>query len=65
MIHRAMKTLPDLPTELVHSGASSFDGLVDGLLSDKAIKEKYPDLINSDFRGDGIPPIDSILSQYS
>mmetsp|Transcript_6181 Transcript_6181/g.15515 ORF Transcript_6181/g.15515 Transcript_6181/m.15515 type:complete len:419 (-) Transcript_6181:2301-3557(-) len=61
---KAMKSLPDLPAELVHTGANSFDGLVDGLLSDRTIKEKYPDLINSDFRGEGIPPIDTILSQY-
>lgn len=61
---KAMKSLPDLPAELVHAGASSFDGLVDGLLSDKVIKEKYPDLINSGFSGDGIPPIDTLLSQY-
>jgi hypothetical protein len=58
---KAMKTLPDLPKELVHTGEKSFDALVDGLLTDKAIKEKYPDLI-SDFRGDGIPPIDTLLS---
>jgi hypothetical protein len=57
---KAMKTLPDAPTELVHAGAKSFDGLLDGLLTDKAIKSKYPDLIH-DFRGDGLPPIEQLL----
>lgn len=59
---KAMKTLPDLPLELVHAGAKSYEGLVDGLLSDASIKQKYPDIV-SDFRGDGVPPIDKLLSQ--
>lgn len=61
---KAMKTLPDLPTQLVHAGADSFEGLLDGLLTDKAMKAEYPDVI-SDFRGDGIPPIETLLSKYT
>jgi NAD(P)H-binding len=59
---KAMKTLPDLPSELVHAGAKSFDGLLDGLLTDKSIKQKYPEII-SGFRGEGVPPIDKLLTQ--
>jgi hypothetical protein len=59
---KAMKTLPDLSPELVHAGAKSYNELLEGLLTDVAIKQKYPDII-SDFRGDGVPPIETLLSQ--
>jgi len=58
---KAMQSLPDLPSELVQTGAKSYDGLIDGLLTDKAIKSKYPDII-SDFRGDGIPSIERLVA---
>ena len=53
---KAEKTLPDLPGELVHAGAPSYDDLLDGLLTDSRIRSKYPDLFN-DFRGDGVPSL--------
>ena len=57
---KAMASLPDLPSELVHAGASSYDTLLDGLLTDSQLKAKYPDLIN-DFRGDNIEPVSKLL----
>jgi hypothetical protein len=54
-IGKAMSTLPDLPAELIHSGSTSFDGLLDGLLTDAELKKKLPDVI-SDFRGVGVEP---------
>lgn len=56
---KAIGTLPDLPSELVHTGASSYDSLLDGLLTDDEIKKKYPALIN-DFRGAGIEPVSQL-----
>jgi len=56
---KAMASLPDLPSELVHAGAPTFEGLLDGLLTDEQIKKKYPDLIN-DFRGSGIEPVSQL-----
>ena len=58
-LYKCEKTLPDSPPELIHAGAKSYEGLMDGLLTDKSIKSKYPDLI-SDFRGEGIPPIEKV-----
>jgi len=57
---KAMSSLPDLPKELVHTGASTYSGLLTGLLTDAEIKRRYPNLI-SDFRGNGILPIESII----
>jgi hypothetical protein len=58
-LNKAQADLPDLPKELVHAGGSSFEGLLDGLLSDSELKNKFPSLI-SDFRGDGIVPIEKL-----
>ena len=58
---KALKDLPDPPAELVHAGASSFDSLLDGLLTDEQIKKKYPSLIN-DFRGDGMPSLEELIA---
>jgi uncharacterized protein YbjT (DUF2867 family) len=58
-IGKGMKELPDLPSELIHTGSSSFDGLLDGLLTDKELKKKIPDII-SDFRGLGMEPIEKL-----
>jgi hypothetical protein len=57
---KAISSLPDLPSELVHAGAPSFSGLLDGLLTDEAIKTKYPSIING-FRGDGVQPIGKLI----
>jgi hypothetical protein len=53
--------LPDLPSELVHAGAPSYDALLDGLLNDSQIKAKYPDLVNDSFRGSGIEPVSQFV----
>lgn len=58
---KALKDLPDPPAELIHAGASSFDALLDGLLTDEQIKKKFPSLIN-DFRGDGMPSLQELIA---
>lgn len=60
-LNKDIKTLPDLPPELVHVGGTSFDALLDGLYTDKVLKAKYPDLIN-DFRGEGLPPLSQLVA---
>jgi NAD(P)H-binding len=57
---KAQNDLPDLPSELVHAGAPSFDALLDGLLTDAQMQQKYPDIVNSAFRGSGIEPISKL-----
>lgn len=58
---KVLKTLPDLPAELVHAGAPSYEALLEGLLSDQAMAAKYPQLLN-DFRGgDDIVPIEQLV----
>jgi hypothetical protein len=56
---KAMNSLPDLPPELIHAGASSYDALLDGLLTDAQMK-KYADIV-SDFGGDDIIPISQLV----
>jgi hypothetical protein len=51
--------LPDLPAQLVHSGATSFDGLLDGLVTDDAMKKNYGSIVN-DFKGSGIEPVEEL-----
>jgi hypothetical protein len=58
-IGKTEKGLPDLP-ELVHTGSSSFDGLLDGLLTDVDLKIKYPAAI-SEYRGAGVEPIEKLV----
>jgi len=60
-VGKAMDSLPTPPTELVHAGASTFDGLLDGLLTDAQLKSKYGDLINDSFKGSGIEPVTSLV----
>jgi uncharacterized protein YbjT (DUF2867 family) len=48
---KAIASLPDLPSELIHTGASSYSELLDGLFTDTEMKSKYSDII-SNFRGD-------------
>lgn len=57
---KAQGNLPDLPKELVHVNAPSYDQLLTGLKNDNEMKSKYPDLI-SGFRGDKIEPIDQLV----
>ena len=57
---KAMGSLPDLSADLIHTGEPTYSKLLDGLYTDEAIKKKYPDLI-SDFRGDGLKPIDQLV----
>jgi uncharacterized protein YbjT (DUF2867 family) len=59
---KAQNDLPDLPSELVHAGAPSYDALLDGLLTDAQMKAMYPDLINDSFRGSGIEPVSQLLA---
>jgi hypothetical protein len=59
-IGKTMGSLPDLPAELIHTGSSSFDALLDGLLTDAELKKKLPDVI-SDFRGVGVEPIEKLV----
>jgi hypothetical protein len=56
---KAEGKLPDLPGQLVHSGASSFDGLFDGLVADDAMKKTYGNII-SGFKGSGIEPVEKL-----
>lgn len=60
---KCQRGLPDLPKELIHAGAPSFDSLLDGLLTDVEMKERYPELLNPDFRGDGLPSLETLISQ--
>ena len=46
---------PDLPKELVHKNADSYEELLDGLLTDKQM-EKYKTIVTG-YRGQGVPPI--------
>lgn len=60
---KCQQGMPDLPKELVHAGAPSFDALLDGLLTDSEIKAKYPEIVNADFRGNGLPSLEKLLAQ--
>ncbi len=60
---KCQRGLPDLPKELIHAGAPSFDSLLDGLLTDAEMEERYPELLNPDFRGDGLPSLETLISQ--
>lgn len=59
-IAKAQSNLPDVPAELIHTNSPTFEGLVDGLYSDKELRAKYPQFFNN-FRGDGIEPIEKLL----
>jgi NAD(P)H-binding len=59
-IGKAQGNLPSPDPRLVHAGAKSFDALLDGLLTDEAIKNYYPDLI-SDFRGNDVEPVTKFI----
>jgi uncharacterized protein YbjT (DUF2867 family) len=53
------ETLPDLPATLVHTGADSYAGLLQGLVKDGALQKQIPDIF-SDFTGEGIKSLDSL-----
>eukprot|EP00980_Cylindrotheca_fusiformis_P008145 scaffold1727_cov133-Cylindrotheca_fusiformis.AAC.48 len=48
---KAIASLPDLPAELIHTGAPSYNDLLDGLFTDAELSRKYPDIV-SNFDGD-------------
>ena len=50
-LSKVMDSLDNPPASLIHAGASSYSQLLTGLLTDKDMKEIYPNFIN-DFRGD-------------
>lgn len=57
---KAEGSLPDLSSELVHAGAPTFEGLLDGLLTDEQMKSKHPELMTGFRGGDSIEPIDKL-----
>jgi hypothetical protein len=59
-IAKAQSDLPDVPPELIHTGSSTFEGLLDGLLTDSEMRQKEAKFM-SNFRGDGIEPIEKLL----
>uniref|UniRef100_A0A7S1DCB9 NAD(P)-binding domain-containing protein n=1 Tax=Cyclophora tenuis TaxID=216820 RepID=A0A7S1DCB9_CYCTE len=58
-LNKAQGNLPDLPSELIHTGTSSYGGLLDGLFTDQEMQSKYPSIVNS-FKGAGIEPIGNL-----
>lgn len=52
--------LPDAPKELVHTGASTYGGLLDGLLTDSEMRKSHKEYMN-DFRGSGVEPLESLV----
>lgn len=59
-LNKAEASLPDLPAELIHTGASNFDGAVAGLLSDASMKSKYSSIL-TDFTGGEILPLEQLV----
>ena len=57
---KAMSSLPELPKELVHIGATTYSGLLVGLLTDAEMKKRYPKIIK-DVRGNAIEPVEMFL----
>ena len=60
-IYKAMGNLPDLPPELVHAGASSYDALLDGLKTDSEMLKSYPDIVSTFSGGSNILPLSKIM----
>jgi hypothetical protein len=58
-ITKAQSDLPDLPRELIHAGSSSYDGLLDGLLTDEQMRKSQAKFMN-DFRGADIEPVETL-----
>lgn len=54
-VYKCQGDLDDLPSALVHAGANSYNELLDGLLSDSDLLKQYGSIVNSEFRGDGMP----------
>lgn len=59
-LSKVSKDLDEAPTELIHSGAASYDKLLDGLFSDQDMRKMYPQYIN-DFNGGNVEPISAIV----
>ena len=57
---KVSKDLETPPEELVHAGAKTYDGLLDGLLTDGQLTSMYPQYA-SGFRGDKIKPISEVV----
>ena len=58
-LNKVSKDLETPGPALVHDGAKSYDALLDGLLTDEAMKSSYPQYMNN-FRGDKIKPISEV-----
>jgi len=52
--------LPVPPSALVHTGATEYVGLLQGLVTDEDMKKNYPAYIN-DFRGNGLKPLSALI----
>ncbi|KAL7566025.1 hypothetical protein ACA910_011044 [Epithemia clementina (nom. ined.)] len=59
-LQKALSTLPDLDSQLIHTGKASYDALLDGLLTDADMRQKYPDLMSGFKGGDKIEPLSSL-----
>jgi uncharacterized protein YbjT (DUF2867 family) len=59
-LSKVSKDLETPPAALVHSGASSYSALLDGLITDSELNSSYPQY-NSGFRGASIPPLSKVV----
>ena len=57
---KAMSSLPDLSSDLIHTGQPSYDALLDGLLSDADMRKKYNDLVPVYKASDSIEPLSKL-----
>lgn len=57
---KALSSLPDLNAQLIHTGKASYDELLDGLLTDVEMRQKYPELISNFKGGDNIEPLSKL-----
>lgn len=59
---KALGSLPDLNSQLIHTGQASYDASLDGLLTDLQLRQKYPDIISTFKGGDTIEPLSTLQS---
>lgn len=57
---KVMSSMPDLPTELVNTGGSTYSDLLTGLVGDTEMRNRYSSLVN-EFRGNGIQPLENLM----